>query len=170
MRKVTDAGVLLSPSLIEVALHIYYRWQIQRAQMSGLGTGRIEWHRVCELGRTLLISPTSNNDPFYKYLHGLALAHLGEWSQAQAVFADLRNAGLFRDYLWEPRDYLLGEEGGRRRVQGVIKRGGAEPYFYSEELHADFHVEKNQQWPREGEIAHAHIRFSFGGTRAYRCD
>jgi hypothetical protein len=170
MRKVTDAGVLLSPSLIEVALHIYYRWQIQRAQMSGLGTGRIEWHRVCELGRTLLISPTSNNDPFYKYLHGLALAHLGEWSQAQAVFADLRNAGLFRDYLWEPRDYLLGEEGGRRWVQGVIKRGGAEPYFYSEELHADFHVEKNQQWPREGEIAHAHIRFSFGGTRAYRCD
>jgi hypothetical protein len=163
--RVRGEGLTPLPALYEAALHIIYRWQIQRAQVSPLGF-RIEWERVERYSRAVLTAPALASDPFYKYLFGLSLAHQGDWQQSNAVLSDIRNSSVVREFLWEPRDYLLGDMGGPRKVQGEMRRPANDLYFFA----TDFYTERNREWPREKEIAHAFIRFSFGGTKAIKCD
>src|SRR5262249_4125739 len=101
------------------------------------------------------------------YIYALALAHLGDWASANAVFTHLRQSGLLHHVLWTPRDFLLNDTGGIRRVQGIIRSGPTRDYLSVEELKTDFYVAKHRRWPKDGEIApHAVIQFSFAGATA----
>lgn len=167
LAKVQSAGRAPAAALRVVALHIYYRWQIQRRTLSGTGDP-IAWEAVRDHSRAVLDDPDLSRDPLYRYLYGLALAHIGDWPDARLVFDGLRQQGLARDLLWQPRDYLLNEDGARRRVQGVVKRGAGQTFLYCEELHIDLHTSRAHNWPADGEVDHAYIEFSFGGFRATR--
>ena len=151
--KVRKAGSEPSIALREVTLHIYYKWQIQRRTESS-STDVIAWESIRDHSRAILSSLDLSHDPFIKYLYGLSLAHLGSWAEAHQVFDELKRLPAPRDLLGESRDYLLHETGGRRRVQGVVKRGaGGVIYFYCEELGTDFRVDQKDKWPNDGEIA-----------------
>jgi hypothetical protein len=53
-----------------------------------------------------------------------------------------------------------------RKVQGEVRRNAERGFLYVPELHHDFPLDRLDSWPREGEIAHAYIRFAFGGPSA----
>ena len=165
MNKCKLAGQTPAASLCEIALHIYYNWQVQRSTISSSGQ-TIYWELIRDHSLGALRAPGAYQEPFYKYLYGLALAHLNEWADARVIFTELRQLGMPKDVLWEPRDYLLNPEGGLRSLQGVMKAGAHGLFFYSEDLHLDFPADRHDDWPRPDEITHANIRFAFGGTTA----
>jgi hypothetical protein len=164
---VTAAERPPATALRVVTLHIYYRWQIQRRTYSGSGDP-ITWEAIRDHSRAILDDPEQARDPLYRYLYGLALAHLDNWTDSRLVFDGLRQQGITRDLLWEPRDYLLNEDGVRRRIQVAVKRGADRTFLYSEELGVDFHANRADTWPIEGEVTHAYVEFSFAGPRAMR--
>jgi len=82
------------------------------------------------------------------------------------MFANLRRSPLPRSILWAPRDYLLSDDGTARRVQGEIKYAAERGYLFVPDLHFDFLLARGEDWPKQGETAHAYIRFAFGGPTA----
>jgi hypothetical protein len=161
---VEGAGVVPAAGLLATSIQVYYHWRVRRQVMSG--TNIIDWGLIRDHSSTLLRSPKYSDDALHKYFYALALAHLGEWGNANAVFAQIRQMGLPNHILWTPRDLLLNETGGIRTIQGIMRSAGNRDYLFVEELDTDFHCERSGEWPKEGEIAHAGIQFSFAGATA----
>jgi hypothetical protein len=155
--------------LVEVPLDIYYRWRIARNAPT-TGSSGVDWQRVRDLASQVSRGTPTASDPLHEYLYGLALAHLGEWGQADAVFGALRRAGLPRPVLWARRDRFLGSDGRPLKVQGTVRQVGEERYLYVESLKVDFKADRSQRWPRANEIAHAFLVFAFGGPTAVKAD
>lgn len=162
--RIAGAGHVPSPSLHAILVKVYYQWKVRRQLMSG--NSPIGWDILRDHCSQVLSSSAYANDPLYRYIYGLALAHLGSWAEAGALFAQLRQENIPGHILWTPRDYLLNENGGIREVQGVIRAGPHRDFFNCEDLGTDFHIDRRSRWPRAGEIAHAAIQFSFGGFTA----
>ena len=153
-------------ALYEVGLHIYYYWQVHRAAQGIQGT-RIDWLLLEALAKQVV----AGNDPqrqnaFHRFVLALAYAHNGGWNNAEQIFAELRRAGVSRDILWAPRCYLLGDNDKPKRLQGIVKESSTRTFIYVESLERDFHADNTARWPREGEMVHCYLRFSFGGCRA----
>lgn len=162
--KIKTTGSVPKAALLEVALDIYYHWRIVRRAVTS-GTSKTDWSLVREYCDVILRS-SATPDPFHEYLFGVTLAHLNDWPQASALFANLRRGNLPRNILWAPRDFLLSENGTPKRVQGEVKYAAERGYLYVEDLHFDFLLSRGETWPKEGETAHAFIRFAFGGPNA----
>ena len=94
------------------------------------------------------------------------MAHQDRWADAEAMFTQMRQARLQRELLFTPRDLLEDALGGIRRIQGIVRYGADRNYLLVDELHHDFLLDNQSDWPREGEIALAYIRFSFAGPMA----
>ena len=105
-------------------------------------------------------------DPLFKHIYALSLAHLGNWSDSNALYGQLRSGDIPPHILWTARDFFLNEAGGVRTIQGMMRLGANREFIYVEELETDFHVDRKVKWPRTGEIAHASIQFSFAGPTA----
>ena len=155
--------------LVEVALDIYYRWRIARVAPT-TGSAGVDWQRVKELASQITRGTPTASDPLHEYLYALALSHLGDWGQADAVFGALRRAGLPKPVLWARRDRFLGSDGRPLKVQGTVRQVGDERYLYVESLKVDFRADRTQWWPRASEIAHAFLVFAFGGPTAVKAD
>jgi hypothetical protein len=153
--------------LLEIALDVYYQWRIARRVKVGTDE-RVEWEKVRTLADQILRGTPAASDPFHEYLYALALAHLGEWGPAEAMFTTLRKSGLPTPVLWARRDQYLARDGRPLVVQGTVKEIGDRRFLYVEELKMDFRVDRTQSWPRPGETAHAYIEFAFGGATAVR--
>lgn len=151
--------------LSETMLHIYYQWRVRRGIHSE-SSDPIDWAFIRDVADAVRTSDRSRSDPFYHYLYAVSEAHLGEWRHADAIFHELRRRGMPGGVLWEPRDCLLNESGGMRQVQGVIKKGGDGLFLKVEFLGRDFRVERNDRWPAPDQVAHAYVRFRYGGTIA----
>ena len=130
------------------------------------GGDPIDWRLLRDTSASALQSASLPGEPFCKYVHALALAHLGTWPEAKAIFAEFRQSRLPRHVVWTPRDYLLYSGGGLRQVQGTMKHGASGSFLYVEELETDFHASREGNWPKENETVHAYIRFAFGGVTA----
>lgn len=163
--QIRDAEQVPGVAISEVMLHTYYQWRIRRGIQSA-GSEPIDWSLVRDLSTVVRSSARSRADPFYHYICAVAEAHLDEWTHAEAIFYELRRQQMPGRVLWESRDCLLNETGGMRQVQGVVKRGGQGTFLKVESLGKDFRVERNDQWPGEDQVAHAYIRFRYGGTVA----
>jgi hypothetical protein len=164
---VRQDGADPSAGLAEVAAYVYYSWRILRRIQTKNLANPIDWELIRQLSAVALRSRRGGQDAFNQYLHSLSLAHLGRWTDADAIFGALRQARMPGDVLWLPRDMLLDQNGTPRRVQGVIRVGGGDRRFlHTEELATDFRADRNEEWPRPGEMAFAHIRFAFGGSTA----
>lgn len=162
---ITEAnGDPIAP-LLEIGLYVYFEWQVRRRVMSG-GGDPIDWRFLHDTSAAALRSRMLADDVFCRYVHALALAHLGSWPEAKAILRAFRDARLPRHLLWIPRDYLLYTGGGMRQVQGVMKYGPSGPFVLVEELRADFPASREGHWPRQGEVVHPYLRFSLGGVIA----
>ncbi len=166
--EVQALGTAVAVNLFEVAVTIYYHWRVSRS--APMSRGRLNWELIRDYSAKALSAEHVADPSFYQYLHSLALAHLGEWTDANGIWAELRRSRIPRGILYEPRDPLLDEHGQRQRVQGVVREGGQRGFLHVETLHNDFVLSRRSNWPRDGEIAHAHITFSFGGPTAVRSD
>ena len=160
------AGMIPTPGLMEVFLHTYYKWRINISGSTRQEVGSVDWGLVEKLSGKIMHTIAGRN-PLYKYLHALALCHLDSWGLADGVFNDLRRMQhIPMRILWQPRDLLRASDGTPRVVQGEVKKGASgRRFLWVEEIHRDFHV-KGEPWPREGETAHAHVTFAFGGSSA----
>ena len=148
-QKMNSAGVPAQREFIEVALDIYYQWRVARRARTGVSE-TIEWDRLRALSAEVLKGMPSGVDPFHQYVHAIALAHLGEWAQASALFAALRRSGVPSNVLWSRRDRYLTKDGHSLRVQGVIRELGDRRYIYIEELRIDIQVDRQDRWPTAG--------------------
>lgn len=164
-RTIEEAGVEIEFSLLEVQLQIYYRWKITRCMLSEV-VGHVDWILVKELSEDVLRHHQSERNVLFRFLHALSLAHLNEWANSQLDFMQIRQAGLANAMLWRPRALLVNSKGGPRSVQGVIRDGAGRKMLFSEEFQTDVLCDKRGNWPREGEVTHAWIEFSFGGAFA----
>ncbi len=162
--KVEEKRVAVSPALHAAAAEIYYRWRVQRQLISG--TIKIDWAWLRGHLEKVLASSQYAEDPLFRYIYAITLAHLGIWPAANALFAQLRQAGVPNHVLWAPRDFLLNDTGGIRWLQGVIRSIANKTTLYVEDLQTDFHVGRGGRWPKQGEIALAAVQFFFGGATA----
>ncbi len=152
------------PGLLSTSVQIYYHWRVRRQVMSG--NTRIDWAFLRDQSARVLASRQYANDNLHRYIYGLALSHLLEWSLASGVFMQIRQANLPTHVLWAARDYFLNETGGIRQVQGVMRQLTGRLYLLVDDLQNDFIASRRGTWPRPGEIAHAAIEFTFGGPTA----
>ena len=166
-KRLADAGVPPTKGLIEVAIDIYYQWRVARRVKTGADE-RVDWNRLKRLSGELLRGTPSGADPFHQYVHAIALAHVGEWSQADILFTALRRSGLPGPVLWTRRDRYLADDGRQLRVQGVMRELGDRRFLWVESLKNDFRAERNDSWPKANETAFAYIEFAFGGPTAVR--
>jgi len=166
MGLVQRASQNVSPALFEIAVQVYYRWQVQRNLFGSNSNEEIRWDLIRDYSDELLLTQERREDPFFRYLRALALAHMGDWAGANIAFTELRQTCQPRHLLHVHRDMLLHRRGGRRTVQGVIRRGHGAQFLHVGELQMDFQLDRASKWPREGEVAHAFIRFSFAGPKA----
>ena len=75
--------------LSEAMIHIYYQWRVRRA-MHSESRDPIDWAFIRDVAAVVRTSDRSRSDPFYRYLHAVSEAHLGEWGHAEAIFHELR--------------------------------------------------------------------------------
>ncbi len=113
--RIKDAGKIPSPALHAVLVQVYYHWKVRRQLYSG--STSIDWAFIRDNCVPIVQSTAGQQDPLYIHIYALALAHLGEWQQANALYQQLRRANLPQHILWVPRDYLLYDTGGVRTVQ-----------------------------------------------------
>jgi hypothetical protein len=161
---ITAAEMTPLPALYAVSTQIYYHWRVRRQVVSGVNL--ISWDLLREFAEKVVGAPQYTDTPLFRYIYALALAHLGLWPAANALFAQLRQSNVPNHITWASRDMLLNDSGGIRWVQGVMRSGASRATLYVEDLKTDFFVERGGRWPKEGEIAHAAIQFSFGGATA----
>jgi hypothetical protein len=166
--EVETAGETPSPALVGVAAEVYYSWQMQRVKFGA--AGGINWRLLADYTSTLLAGTDLAQEPFYRYLNGLSLAHLDDWPEATAAFAQLRKGGLPRHVTWARQDQLRDDEGNVRVVQGTVKEVGDRRYLFVEQLQRDFYASRTGRWPRPGQIAFATIDFTYSGPTAYPAD
>ncbi len=165
MDTVRSADVQPSAGLAEVAVQIYYTWRVARRIPTKNAPNVIDWEKIRELSALALHSRRGGPDSYNQYLHAVALAQLGRWTDANAVFNGLRQNRLPSSVLWLGRDLLLDANGTPMRVQGTIRTAGDRVYLHTD-LGTDFRADRNESWPRSGEITHANIQFAFGGATA----
>lgn len=162
--RIQESGKITSPALHAVLVQIYYHWKVRRQLFSG--NTPIDWTFLRDNCGPVVKSTAGQQDPLYIHIHALALAHLGDWQQANNLYQQLRRANLPQHILWVPRDYLLHDTGGVRTVQGVMRVLQDRQFLYCDELQTDFIAERRDRWPNQGETAHAAIEFSFAGPKA----
>ena len=165
LARVQASHAAVASGLHEVALHIYYRWRVQR---DGKGTGPIDWQVIRHHSGEVLKSQWSSQDPLYLYMEGLALAHLGRWGEAQACFSELRRRQMPASILHGVRDSLLDANGNVRTVQGTVRRNGDNVFLSCDDLGTAIRSDRKSQWPEDNAIVHARVDFSFAGPTAVR--
>jgi len=154
-----------SPDLCAIAVSIYYEWNINRYDQKA-GVRQIDWAMLDELSRAVLQSNKYAGDLFYKFVCAVALAQQGKWADANLLFAQIRQAGLPSNQLYDIRAVLLDDEGMRIHVQGTITGDNERKYLKVDQLHSDFYLERSERWANPGEIQHAYIGFRFAGPVA----
>lgn len=164
IRTVEAASAAPVVSLLEVAVHIYYHWRLQRS-LQGDSSTAIDWEFLRGYATRILAHPRSHRDPLYMYIAGLALAHLHKWPEAHALFTAIRRMPIPNTMLYAGRDALRDANGNPHVVQGVIR---SNEFLWSDELGTDVRLDIKSPWPEAGSIAHARIEFAFAGPRAIR--
>jgi hypothetical protein len=162
---VEDAGGTPIRAIHEAALHIYYRWRVARSLHSEQSSP-IDWQFLRDTAARSVQTGQAAQDPLHRFILALSLAHLGQWTDANSIFMQLRQSNIPSEVLWAPRAYYLESKGGAKRIQGVVRRGAGRDFLYVEDLKTDLHLDRRRAWPREGETALAYIQFSFGGATA----
>jgi hypothetical protein len=164
-KKVQDAGHVPIAGIAEAELLILYRWRVTRAIFNKLES-EIDWNEIEKVARQALRSPNAGDNPLYSFILALACAHLSNWSEANSIFYQLRKETGSNDLLWTPRAFMLDAKGSAKLFQGTIHTGAARDYFHVEELHNDFPLDRCDNWPADGEVAHAYISMAFAGPTA----
>lgn len=163
---IAQEGVTPAWELREAMLLLYYFWNVKRRQVSA-GDNEIDWRLIADHAEQVAAAQRGTQQSvLYRYLGALALAHLGHWSEATAIFSYLRQGTVPKRLLFTARDYLLNPKGTARTVQGVMRGRAPHRTLYVEELRTDFLIDENERWPAEGAIAHAVVKFSLAGPRA----
>jgi len=150
---------VVAAQLCAVLVDTVYAWRIMSptkvvAQMP------IPWNNVAAR------SVACKDSAMYKFIEGVAYAQCDKWEDAERVFTETRTAGIPRRMARTSRAWLMDKDCRKLIVQGTMKGGVASRFLLVEELGKDFHIDRDSRWPREGEIAHAHISFSFMGSSA----
>lgn len=157
-----------SPELGEVALLAYYEWQVRKRSRRPAGkvSGAVNWETLRVAAQSALSSPRHADNPFYRYLLGLALCHLGDWPGGRRLFDLNRRAKMPGEALHAARDYLLDPEGARWRLQGQIRTGPGRRFLYVADLRQDFVVDTSDRWGRGDAVRHGYVVFAFAGPKA----
>ena len=167
MATVRQIGADPAPGLFEIALLVYYHWQVARQRRRNFLKRSVDWSAVADYSEAVLRSPTfGHGSHLYRYLRALAAAHLDDWTAASAIWAELRKSGMPRERLFQRRDPLLTDDGVPRVIQGVVTEAGPKRFLMVADLGRDFVLAREQSWPAPGGVAHANILFSFAGPTA----
>ena len=165
---VVNSGVSVSHRLSEVQLNIYYQWMIKRNVLNATSSGgaSIDWALLQRLSTESLQSDDRKGNPFYRLLLAMSLSLQRRWAEAINQFEIVKKMRLPPGALWRPRAMLMNNGGGPKRLQGVVRQGSDKMILFVQDEEQEFYCDRRSSWPRDGEIAHAYIEFSFGGMRA----
>lgn len=164
-RRIHEVGQVVDSRLSQVQIETFYWWRIYRAMLSPLES-EIQWGDLLSLLAEMDLDSSDKSNVFLRFLQAYALAHLGEWDQAESIFGELRSADLPPDILFLPRGFLLDEKGGRTTLQGVVREYAGKRYLEVNKLKKSFITERKDRWSSVGELDHANILFTFAGPRA----
>lgn len=167
MSTIVADGKAVGIRMREVILQIQYEWVVTR-QMSSGQNSRIDWELLRQLAADVCSDPQRGRNPLYRFVHAVALAHLGRWPEANDIFTKMRNSEMSPGVLWTPRALLLSENGGPKLIQGIVRDGVGRTLLAVSEMSTDLICSRRDDWPRDGEQAHAYIQFSFGGATAIK--
>jgi hypothetical protein len=166
IQRVRDADHVPDRGLLEVALCGCFRWRVRNQGREGYSgfTSGIDWEYIHDLAATL-VGNTDTAYPTFRYMLGVAKAHLGDWSGANEMFAQIKRSRVRLNVLWAKRDVFRDANGGHRQVQGEVTTGPRR-YLRVDGLDTDVPLNERDAWPGSGGITPAYIVFSFGGYRA----
>ncbi len=161
--KIEQADCNIDGVFQEVALHNLCRW---RFPMFGVSESSLDWKRVEQLSAGVLSDKELVAEPFTRFVHAVALAHLGRWQEARGHFRQLRDSRAPRDIVFVARCVLVDDQGAPKRVEGVVTRTSGKTFLKVAELETDFECDRKDKWRQDGEMDFAYVEFSFAGARA----
>lgn len=148
----------LSIELIVVRVDLIIRWRIQRFLS-------VDWGLFADDLKIVLSATRYRDDAIKRFYFAVALFHLNQLTQANAMFATLRRLQLPVG-MQDIRCYYLGGDGNPRRVQGTLERKHNYSYVFVPDLHLSVVVRSHGIGGGSGSVIHVYIGFALNGPTA----
>lgn len=141
-----------------ISTDLIVRWRIQRFLS-------VDWVTFSEKLRRVLENPRYRDDAIKMFYYGVALFHLQQITEANAIFAGLRRLKLAATPR-EIRCYYLGGDGTPQRMQGVLEKKHDYAYIVISDLQLSIPMRAPPSSHGSGKILHAYIAFALNGPIA----
>lgn len=153
---IDQKGKAASVEIIAIRTDLIVRWRLQKSR------GSIGWEEFKNDLKYILDDPRYRDSPIKSFYLAVALFHLGDIEQANAIFANLRRMQALGLTPKEVRCFSLGPEGHPKRYQCTINRSRGRSYASIPELDTDIPVAGSN---REI-VTHTYVGFSLNGPVA----
>lgn len=153
---IDESHAIPSVEIYAIKVDLMVRWRLQKAR------GSIDWQELAEDLKRVLESLKYRDNPIKNFYFAVALFHLGEIEQSNAIFSNLRRmraSGLMPKTF---RNFFVGPEGHAKRFQCSITRRHGRSYADISELSIEIPVSGSS---RET-VTHTYIGFSLNGSSA----
>lgn len=153
---INNNGEKPSVEIISIRTDLIVRWRLQQPR------GPINWEEFKDDLQLILESPKYRDSPIKNFYLAVALFHLGNIEQANAIFSNIRRLQAHGLTPREVRGYIVGPEGYPKRFQCHIERRHERSYAEISELNIDIPV----QGSNREIVTHTYIGFSLNGPVA----
>lgn len=156
---IAQAGKEISPEMHAVFADLEIHWRIDRV------AGAVKWRELLGHLEAVLSVHRYRDEPLRQFYRAVALFQSGSYTDANAIFAQLRRQALSSMLPAEPRCAYRGSEGSPRRFQGTLEHKHGQYYLFIQELGVSV---LSQQPDRggHGTTTHAYVVFSLNGPLA----
>lgn len=158
-REIMEAGRLLSPEMHAVLADLEIHWRIDRV------AGAVKWQDLIGHLEGVLAVHRYRDDPLRNFYRAVALFHMGSYTDANAIFAQLRRQSLSSMLPAEPRCAYRGAEGSPKRFQGILEHKHSQYYLFIQELGVSVLCQRPERGGH-GTTTHAYVVFSLNGPLA----
>ena len=157
MEQIEQAKDYPSASLLAVRIDLMIRWKLH-------GLKEVNWEAFRDDLLDVLENPKFRDDALKRFFLGVAHFHLGESTESNAEFAQLRRDSATNHKPNDIRAYFQDRLGNARRVQGTARYVNSKGMISIPELQLDAPL-RNDSRVATG-LTHVYIGFSFNGPIA----
>jgi hypothetical protein len=155
---IENQELLPTNDLLIVRIDLYIRWLIQKF-------AAVPWKEFREDLEDVVQDPRYRDDVIKNFYLAVAHFHMGDITEANALFAALRRWQPTAFGAREVRCFYLNDNGDARRFQGTFRKEYDNWYFEVPELNVSV-LSRGAPSQGAGAIAHAYLGFSLNGPSA----
>lgn len=157
--EVARSGQEISPEMHAILADLEVRWRINRV------AGAVKWQELLIHLDAVLATHRYKDDPLRHFYRAVTLFQLGRFTDANAIFAQLRRQTLSAMLPAEVRCAYRGTEGSPKRFQGTVEHKHGQYYLFVQELGVSV-LSQRPERSGSGVTIHGYVVFSLNGPLA----